>query len=114
MNARTVRNTVFHLHRILGLAVELVLIIVGLTGSLLVFQHEINHWQVERQFGHVIPQAQQVSVPTLLETVQTTFANQPDLKLLGINTLPDDHTPYRALLKSANDKLTEVFVNPYT
>lgn len=114
MNTKQLRDILFPLHRYLGLVLGILLIIVGLTGSLLVFQHEINDFLVEQQFGRVIPQEQRVSVESVLDNVKTTYAAQPDLKLLGANTLFDPHTPYRVLLKSPADKLTEVFVNPYT
>jgi uncharacterized iron-regulated membrane protein len=39
MNSKTIRNLAFFLHRYIGLAVGSILI-VGLTGSLLVFQKE--------------------------------------------------------------------------
>jgi uncharacterized iron-regulated membrane protein len=114
MNTKTIRHWVFTLHRYLGLAVGLLLIIIGITGSVLVFQNEINHSLVERQFGQVISQAQPLPIGTILDTVKAAFTHQPKLKLLGINTLPDSHTPYRVLLKSPADQLTEVFVNPST
>jgi uncharacterized iron-regulated membrane protein len=114
MNTKTIRHWVFTLHRYLGLAVGLLLIIIGITGSVLVFQNEINHSLVERQFGQVISQAQPLPIGTILDTVKAAFTHQPELKLLGINTLPDSHTPYRVLLKSPADQLTEVFVNPST
>ncbi|MGF1589693.1 MAG: PepSY domain-containing protein [Pleurocapsa sp.] len=40
LNTRKIRNLAFCLHRYIGLAVGLILVIVGLTGSLLVFQKE--------------------------------------------------------------------------
>ncbi|MBF2029849.1 MAG: PepSY domain-containing protein [Oscillatoriales cyanobacterium C42_A2020_001] len=114
MNTKKLRDVLFPLHRYVGLAIGLLLIIVGLTGSLLVFQHEITDFLVEQQFGKVVPEGQPVAIATILDTVKAKFADQPDLKLLGINTLPDSHAPYRALLKAPDDQLTEAFVNPYT
>ncbi len=46
MNSKKIRDLTFTLHRYLGLAVGLVLIIVGLTGSLLVFEKEIDQFFV--------------------------------------------------------------------
>ncbi|MEH2243432.1 hypothetical protein [Nostoc sp.] len=41
MTSKTVRKVLFGLHRYIRLAVGLIAIVVGLTGSLLVFQSEI-------------------------------------------------------------------------
>jgi uncharacterized iron-regulated membrane protein len=43
MNAKSFRNRIFTLHRYLGLVVGLIAIVVGLTGSLLVFHTEISN-----------------------------------------------------------------------
>lgn len=114
MKSKQIRNLTFQLHRYIGLVVGLVLIIIGLTGSLLVFQKEIDQFLLDQQYGIVIPQEQRIKVETVLETVKTAYTSQPDLKLLGINTLEDAYIPYRVLLQSTDEKLTEVFVNPYT
>ncbi|GAA6618679.1 PepSY-associated TM helix domain-containing protein [Scytonema sp. NUACC26] len=114
VHSRKVRDVAFVLHRYFGLLVGLILIVVGLTGSLLVFEKEISSFLVQQQFGQVIPQEQRVSVASILETVKTTYASQPEYKLSGINTLPDPNLPYRAFLQSPDEKRLEVFVNPYT
>ncbi|MEH1845435.1 MAG: PepSY-associated TM helix domain-containing protein [Nostoc sp.] len=54
MKSKSLRNIAFFLHRYLGLVAALVLIIVSLTGSLLVFQREIDEFLVSQQFGQVI------------------------------------------------------------
>ncbi|MBW4625131.1 MAG: PepSY domain-containing protein [Brasilonema octagenarum HA4186-MV1] len=97
-----------------GLIVGLLLIIVGLTGSLLVFQREIDQFLVSQQFGQVIPQEQRVPIESVVETVKTAYASQPELKLSSLNTLPDAHLPYRIWLEAPDHKQTQVFVNPYT
>ncbi|MBD2771750.1 PepSY-associated TM helix domain-containing protein [Iningainema tapete] len=114
MRAKQIRDITFYLHRYLGLVVGLVLIIIGLTGSLLVFEKEISQFLVTQQFGQVSVGQQRVPVESVLDTVKTAYASQPDLKLLGINTVGDAQTPYRVLLQSPNEQRTEVFVNPYT
>ncbi|WP_017651348.1 PepSY domain-containing protein [Fortiea contorta] len=42
MNTKIIRNTAFQLHRWLGLVGGVLLCIAGLTGSVLVFWHEID------------------------------------------------------------------------
>ncbi|AFY31692.1 PepSY domain-containing protein [Calothrix sp. PCC 7507] len=113
MKSQKIRNLSFYLHRYIGLFVGLILIIIGLTGSLLVFEQEINRWQVSQQFGQVSPQEQRVSMETILNNVKTTYANQPELKLRSMNMLPKNST-YTVYLKTPNDAQINVFVNPYS
>ncbi|MEH2072181.1 MAG: PepSY-associated TM helix domain-containing protein [Nostoc sp.] len=114
MKSKSLRNIAFFLHRYLGLVAALVLIIVGLTGSLLVFQHEIDEFLVSQEFGQVIPKGDLLPIESVLETVKTAYAKQPDFKISSINTLPDPHLPYSFWLQAPNDKSLQVFVNPYT
>lgn len=48
MHSKILRQVLFSLHRYIGLAVGLLLAFIGLTGSLLVFESEIDHWLTER------------------------------------------------------------------
>ena len=122
MKSKSLRNIAFFLHRYLGLVAALVLIIVGLTGSLLVFQHEIDEFLVSQQFGQVTPKGdaygnpkrERLPIESVLETVKTAYAKQPDIKISSVNTLPDPHLPYRFWLQAPNDKYFQVLVNPYT
>jgi uncharacterized iron-regulated membrane protein len=54
MKSRKIRKLAFTLHRYIGLAVGLILVIVSLTGSLLVFEHELDDWAIQQRFGHVL------------------------------------------------------------
>ncbi|MEH2447975.1 MAG: PepSY-associated TM helix domain-containing protein [Nostoc sp.] len=54
MNSKKIRDLAFTLHRYLGLAVGLVLVIVGLTGSLLVFEQDFDHLMIAQQYGQSI------------------------------------------------------------
>jgi uncharacterized iron-regulated membrane protein len=62
MNTRRLRNLTFQFHRYIGLAVGLLLIIVGITGSILVFQREIDRAIVAQQFGVIEPQGERMSI----------------------------------------------------
>lgn len=55
MQTKSLRNLVFTLHRYLGLAVGLIAILVGLTGSLLVFHFEISTFDQLRENNHSLP-----------------------------------------------------------
>ncbi len=112
MKSKKLRDLTFTLHRYIGLAVGLILIIVGLTGSLLVFQKEIDHFLLSWQIEQVVPQGERLSIESAIDTVKAAYADRKELKITSINTLPEE--PYEVWLKSADAKRTQVFVNPYT
>ncbi|MBC1218646.1 PepSY domain-containing protein [Nostoc sp. UCD121] len=107
------RHLAFQLHRYLGLAAGLVIIIVGLTGSLLVFEEEINHFLLEFQFGKITPQQQQVSILSVIDKVKAAYPD-PSLSFsfLGLPQEPDQ--PIQLQLQSPNKPTLEVIINPYT
>jgi uncharacterized iron-regulated membrane protein len=62
MNTKQLRNFSFYLHRWLGLVAGILLCIAGLTGSILVFWHEIDKAVIAARFGRVIPGDTKVSL----------------------------------------------------
>ncbi|MEH2051280.1 PepSY domain-containing protein [Nostoc sp.] len=113
MNRKTLRNLAFILHRYIGLVVGVVLIIVGLTGSLLVFAPEIDEFLVTRQIGQVIPSGQRVDLESVLDTVKRAYSNQPELKVQIIYPPKEPDAPYKLRLEPPGET-TEIYVNPYT
>jgi uncharacterized iron-regulated membrane protein len=113
MKTKTLRSIAFSLHRYIGLAVGLILIIVGVTGSFLVFQKEFDQYLLQRQFAQITPQPQRVAIESVVNTVKATYRDRPELKLASIDTLPHNPT-YRVRLRTEDDKTTDVYVNPYT
>lgn len=114
MNSKKLRNTVFILHRYLGLVLGLVLIIVGLTGSLLVFQHEISDFILHQQIEKITPQGRSLPIATILERVQTHYAQQPDITARRVYLPATSDEPINIYLKSKTDEWAIVYVNPYT
>lgn len=114
MRPLKLRSFAFYLHRYIGLVAGLLLIIVGLTGSLLVFADEIDHFLLTRQIGHITPQGERVSIESVLDTVKVAYSDRPELEPSVIRTMPKPDIPYQVLLKSPQDKRTEVNINPYT
>lgn len=122
MKSNKLRNFAFTLHRYIGLAVGLILVIVGLTGSLLVFAQEIDHFLVVQDFGNIIPQRQMLSPASVVDTVKAAYASQPDTKLVTLFMPSAPDAPYilRLLLPNnqvqeiSSAQVMEVFVNPYT
>jgi uncharacterized iron-regulated membrane protein len=113
MNTKSIRNLAFSLHRYIGLTVGLILVIVGLTGSILVFQKEIDSVLVKQKFEQVIPQAQTVSLEEVANNVTQAYANQPDWKLAQF-VLYYDRDIYRVRFSNSEEQQLEVFVNAYT
>ncbi|WP_138498271.1 PepSY-associated TM helix domain-containing protein [Nostoc sp. PA-18-2419] len=114
MNSKKIRELTFILHRYLGLAVGLLLVIVGLTGSLLVFEQDFDRFMITQQYGQITPQKVQVSPESVMNTIETKYAARSDLHLFRIY-LPDTPTsPYIGQLSTTKDQRTEVFLNPYT
>lgn len=111
MNAKSFRNWIFTLHRYLGLAVGLMTIIVGLTGSLLVFEQDVDRWMIAQQYGAITPQAVQVSPESVVKTIQD---GRNDYKLYRLYLPKTPTSPYIGQLASTDDQGMEVFVNPYT
>ncbi|MEH2117816.1 PepSY-associated TM helix domain-containing protein [Nostoc sp.] len=114
MNRRKLRSIVFYLHQYIGLFVGLVLVIVGLTGSLLVFEQDFDHFMITQQYGQIIPQQVQLSPESVLNTIEAKYAARSDLHLFRIYLPDTPSSPYVGQLSSANEQRTEVFVNPYT
>ncbi|MDZ8261517.1 PepSY-associated TM helix domain-containing protein [Nostoc sp. ChiQUE01b] len=114
MNSKKIRDLAFTLHRYLGLAVGLVLIIVGFTGSLLVFEQDFDHFMIAQQYGQITPQQVQISPESVMNTIEAKYAARGDLHLFRIYLPDTPSSPYLGQLSSTNDQRTEVFVNPYT
>jgi uncharacterized iron-regulated membrane protein len=107
------RRLTFTLHRYLGLGVGLILVIVGLTGSLLVFKPELDAQIVQQRFGFVTSQVQTLPPEQLVDTVKAAYANHPDWKVGQVQLL--SHDPfYTVRLNRPDETQWEVFVNPYT
>ncbi|WP_298917436.1 PepSY domain-containing protein [uncultured Nostoc sp.] len=107
------RHLAFQLHRYLGLAAGLIIIVVGLTGSLLVFKEEISHFLLEVQFGKITPQQQQVSILSVIDNVKAVYPD-PSLSVSFLELPQKANEPIHAELQSPKKPTLEVIVNPYT
>ena len=114
MSYKKLRNIVFTVHRILGFAIALIAILVGLTGSLIVFQREINEFQLHQQFGAILPQGERLSLEVILDLVKAAYANQPQMALQRVYfpIKPDDL--FNVVISIPGNDWVEVYVNPYT
>ncbi|MEH2048027.1 PepSY-associated TM helix domain-containing protein [Nostoc sp.] len=114
MQVKSSRHLVFTLHRYIGLAVGLIAIIVGLTGSLLVFHSEISTFDQQRRIGTITPQGEQLPVEVVLNTVKKTYADQPDATVQRIYLPSKPNEPMNVILKTKQKDWNENYVNPYT
>lgn len=115
MNTRTIRNISFQLHRWLGLVGGLLLCIAGLTGSILVFWHEIDRFVLVQRFGQVIPNGAQVPIVKIVETAKAAYAVK-GFKLESIELPRAANQPFMAWFHTptATEQHLQVLLNPYT
>ena len=119
MKHRRWRDLAFTFHRWIGVVIATLLIFIGLTGSLLVFQAEIDGWLTERQFGTVtVASSEYLPAATILDIAKSTY---PDWQPENLYLPKDNHHPYKLRMTSAKaddrvylDGAHEVFIQPYT
>ncbi|MDF5721858.1 MAG: PepSY-associated TM helix domain-containing protein [Rhizonema sp. PD37] len=114
MNRKKLRSIVFYLHGSIGFFVGLLLIVIGLTGSLLVFEQDFDKWMITRQYGIITPQHKQLSPESVLNIIEAKYAARDSLHLFRIYVPDSPSSPYIGQFSSANDIRTEVFIHPYT
>lgn len=103
----TVRKIVFQLHLYTGLAIGLLLILSGLTGSALVFREEIEAL-VYPELMNTVPRDERVSLQVVLETVQHAY---PGDKPFFIRMPRTPEQTYVVKMNNAHDLF--VYVDPY-
>lgn len=114
MRSPRLRSLVFQLHRYLGLFCGLILVIIGTTGSLLIFEPELEHQFIEHRFGAIVPQGNLVNIDMVVAMVQAELSRTSGLTLGNILIPQDATSPYQARLWDASDRLVQLFVHPYT
>ncbi|RFC40180.1 MAG: putative iron-regulated membrane protein [Candidatus Nitrotoga sp. CP45] len=103
----TVRKVVSKLHLYTGLAIGLLLVVSGLTGSMLVFREEIETL-VYPELMNTVPRDARVSLPMVLETVQHAH---PEDKPVFIRMPRSPEQTYLIKMNNAHDLF--VYVDPY-
>ncbi|MBR8827410.1 MAG: PepSY domain-containing protein [Gomphosphaeria aponina SAG 52.96 = DSM 107014] len=112
MKTKQIRNWAFILHRYLGLVIGIITVIIGLTGSILVFYPEMDEFLITQKFGKITPQGEQVSVTIIAEKIKDTYGSSLLLESLNFPAKPDK--PMQAWLASSDGKWTEAYINQYT
>jgi uncharacterized iron-regulated membrane protein len=104
------RNRISTLHGFIGILGGLFLVVMGLTGSAIVFHQEIDH-TLNAPLMQVVPQGKPVAIDTFWNSVQTSV---PGGRLESIQMPQTQNETYRFELKAKDKTLWEVFVHPYT
>jgi uncharacterized iron-regulated membrane protein len=104
------RNYTAFAHRIIGVIVGVFIIIIGLTGSVLVFDKQVNPI-LHLATHQVIPQGEKISLQTATSII---YQQYPEAQLEWI-TIPTQITePYHLLIKSKGNGKTDIYLNPYS
>ena len=112
--SKKLRNIIFVWHRVIGLAIGLLFIAIGLTGSLLVFKYELDHLLMAYRFGRITPQPDLLSPEVISNLVHTAYANShPPAKVILTDILSPT-LPHVVWLNEGLPNSVQVFVNPHT
>ena len=101
----TLRKVVLQIHLYLGLAAGIFLVILGLTGSIMAFEGDIDHW-LHPELWYVTPGPRPLPENDLISTVQNRF---PGARVLAVQFF---RAPNLAQLMQLTDG-TAVYINPY-
>ncbi len=105
-----IRKLSLVLHRYAGIIPGILLVIISLTGSLLVFSEEIDHF-FNPQLLKVVPQEQIVSAQQILNAAKKPY---PEFKPHRIIVPENPNWAYEVMMMSPNEEFTNVYVNQYT
>jgi uncharacterized iron-regulated membrane protein len=114
MRYKQIRQFIVPLHRYLGLGIGIIFAIVGLTGSVLVFQHELEQAAITLRYNAIVPQPHRLSPEAVLKHVETHYGNQENIAIAAIDLAPTPTTPDKVKIKPLNQPSLELLVNPYT
>jgi uncharacterized iron-regulated membrane protein len=95
------------------LIVGLIAIIIGITGSILVFYQEIDTFMLTQRVGQIEVTENRLSLEVILEKVQSNYQDRKDIKFDGISSLEKPDL-VQVSFTDSKELSTEVNVNPYT
>lgn len=104
----TPKKFIQKLHLVLGFASGVVVLIVSLTGSLLVFEHELEEAVAHERFFVESPGVQRLPADALLARVRDAY---PGRRVGGFEL---DADPRKTVRVQLEEPRTTVFVNPYS
>ncbi|MGF7219157.1 putative iron-regulated membrane protein [Spirosoma lacussanchae] len=102
----------FKIHSWAGLITGVFLLLVGLSGSILVFNEDINHWLYADRLLVSSPSAgQRYSLDACYELVRTRY---PQMNYIGLDEVPQRANQSVAFWMEADKVQYKAYVNPYT
>lgn len=104
------RKLALVLHRYAGIIAGVLLVIISLTGSLLVFSGEIEHF-FHPQLLTVAPQEQVISAQQIVDAAKKAY---PDFKTHRIIIPEHSNWVYEVMMQSPNAESINVYLNQYT
>jgi uncharacterized iron-regulated membrane protein len=104
------RPLIFQVHSWIGLLIGVFIAIMGLTGSGIVFMHQLDH-TLNPALMHVEPQGQPQSIDLNIAPV---IRLHPNLAVELIELPKTSSDPVMVMMKTAKGERLETYVNPYT
>jgi uncharacterized iron-regulated membrane protein len=104
------RPIIFTVHSWIGLIVGIFIAIMGLTGSGIVFMHELDR-TLNPALMHITPQGQLLSIDLIIAPV---IRSHPNLAVESIELPQTSSDPVVVMMKTAQGERLETYINPYT
>ncbi|MBF2065431.1 MAG: PepSY domain-containing protein [Calothrix sp. C42_A2020_038] len=106
------KNTARALHKAIGIVVAALMIIIGATGSILVFDKEVNP-ALHLQINKVIPVGERISISQVTEIINKQY---PEDKIQRIILPMNANHPYHAVVEQKLNKVnkTDIYINSYS
>ncbi|AFY33149.1 PepSY domain-containing protein [Calothrix sp. PCC 7507] len=104
------RNRLLTLHGFVGILGGLLLVVMGLTGSAIVFHQEIDR-TLNPHLMQVVPQGERVAIATFFSSAQAAI---PNARLESIQFPQTPDATYHLGFKSGKQTWQEMFIHPYT
>jgi uncharacterized iron-regulated membrane protein len=103
--AMSLRTAVLKIHLYLGLVAALFLVILGLTGSIMAFEGDLDHW-LHRNLWYVTPSGRPLPENDLISMAQHQF---PRTRVVAVQFFREANLAQTMQLTDG----TRVFINPY-
>jgi uncharacterized iron-regulated membrane protein len=104
------RKTLLWIHLVTGLAAAIVLLLLGATGAVLVFESEIEH-TLNASLYRVAPQGTRLSLDELISKVENAHQGT---RVVSLSLSSHDDIADSVTLKAPQGKAFGITVNPYT
>jgi uncharacterized iron-regulated membrane protein len=117
---KTTRESIFIIHRYLGLILGILIAIAGLTGSIMIALLDTQEFFITQSIESIIPQDQRLPLEVLIDKAKVARADQGytvvnSLQPYAFPNHPQDSPATVSLSKAENlEDYIDVLINPYT